>query len=771
LLAQEVSSASTPVAPLPCLRLRLERMLVERGEPPEHVLVEEDLPVVEVGFRYPPGSCERDPSAEARTRRVLESFGCVEVGCLEGVEPEPGSKADYLVRPDGDVHAYCSFGSHVLPQLRALGWRIEVADGYPYRVLDGDHRFYADVTSEGDDADWFSLELGIEVGEERVNLVPALLDLLATCSDLRSLDRLCNRSPYIALPVGDGRYATIPSPKIRRLLAVLRELYQGGGVAPASAAETRAGDRRSGLRLPRVGAIRLPELDSILAPADAELSWSGDAALVRTERLVMSLPSTPVEPGTLPTTLRATLRPYQLAGLGWLQALGARGLGGVLADDMGLGKTLQTIAHLTVEQAARRLVRPALIVAPTTLVENWRRELGRFAPRLSTLVLVGPNRHAHCSRIPCADVVLTSYPLVLRDQSDLARFEYHLLVLDEAQVIKNARSRIHAAVSSLRARGRLCLSGTPIENDLGELWSLFDFLMPGHLGTAEQFQRWFRGPIELGDQPALDLLRRRVRPLLLRRMKEQVSRELPPKTVLVRPVELSDEQRELYEHIRVAAHAEVRRAIRQKGLLGSTVTVLDALLKLRQVCCDPRLVAVDAARRVGRSAKYEALLELVGRQVGEGRRILVFSQFARMLALIAEGLIARRIRYVVLTGSSTNRHQLVDEFQARRAEVFLVSLKAGGTGLNLTAADTVIHYDPWWNPAAQAQATDRAHRVGQTQPVFVYQLIVAGSVEERMLRLQAKKQALAESVVGGPSSLVARLGEAEVEDLLAPLDD
>ncbi len=757
---------------MPCLRLRLERMLVDRGEPPEHVLVEEDLPVVEVDFRYEAGSdaYERDRTAEARTRRVLESFGCVEVSCLEGVEPEPGSKADYLVRPDGDVHAYCSFGSHVLPQLRALGWRVEVAEGYPYRVLDGEHGFYADVTSEGADADWFSLELGIEVGEERVNLVPALLDLLATCSDMRSLDRLCNRSPRIALPVGDGRYATIPSPKIRRLLGVLRELYQGGGTAVV-AADTGPSHGHSRLRVSRSQAIRMPELDPILGSSDTEVRWSGDADLLHTERLVMSLPDTADAPGAVPPTLHATLRPYQLAGLGWLQALGERGLSGVLADDMGLGKTLQTIAHLTVEQAARRLVRPALIVAPTTLVENWRRELGRFAPRLRTLVLVGPNRHAFFSQIPCADVVLTSYPLVLRDESDLARFEYHLVVLDEAQVIKNARSRIHAAVSSLRTRSRLCLSGTPIENNLGELWSLFDFLLPGHLGTAEQFQRWFRGPIELGDEHALDLLRRRVRPLLLRRMKEEVRRELPPKTVLVRPVELSDEQRELYEHIRVAAHAEVRRAIRQKGLLGSTVTVLDALLKLRQVCCDPRLVAVDAARRVGRSAKYEALLDLVGRQVREGRRILVFSQFARMLALIAEGLIARRIRYVVLTGQSTNRHLLVDEFQTGRAEVFLVSLKAGGTGLNLTAADTVIHYDPWWNPAAQAQATDRAHRVGQTQPVFVYQLIVAGSVEERMLRLQAKKLALAESVVGGPSSLVARLGEAEVEDLFAPLGD
>ena len=470
MLAQAVSPASNHAVPVPCLRLRLERMLVDRGQPHEHVWLEEDLPVVELGFHYPQGfgADERNPAAEARTRRVLESFGCVEVGCLDGVEPELGSTADYLVRPDGDVHAYCSFDSHVLPQLRALGWQIEVADGYPYRVLDGDRRWYACVTADEDDADWFSLELGIQVGQERVNLVPALLDLLDTCSDLRSLDRLCNRSPCIALPVGDGRYATIPTPKIRRLLGVLRELYHGGGTAQAALAQTGRAERaiHSRLRLPRSGAIRLPDLDSILGRADAELGWEGDAELVRAERLVLSLPPAVVEPGSVPVTLHATLRPYQLAGLGWLQSLAARGLGGVLADDMGLGKTLQTIAHLAVEQAARRLVRPALIVVPTSLVENWRRELGRFAPRLRTLVLVGPNRRALFSRIPCADVVLTSYPLVLRDRSDLARFEYHVLVLDEAQVIKNGRSRIHAAVSSLRARGRLCLSGTPIENDL-----------------------------------------------------------------------------------------------------------------------------------------------------------------------------------------------------------------------------------------------------------------------------------------------------------------
>jgi superfamily II DNA or RNA helicase len=766
-------------------------MGVDRGTPWHELWTEEEVPVLELGFLYPAGYVRarparederdlrhqlepwRNPQAEGSIRRLLESFGCVEVACLEGIQPDLDSAADYVVRVDGDAHTYCSFSVYALPQLRALGWRIEVAQDYPYRVLDGEVPWYAAIETADDQADWFSLELGIQVGEEWVNLLPGLLKLLESCSDVQSIRRITQRSRFIALPVGEARYATIPAAKIRRLLEVLHDLYRGGGVAAAAELGPRHGEPRERLsaRFPKARSRELLELESILAGEQHPLVWRGDRRVVEAERRLATLLEPPAQPVSAPPGLRATLRPYQLEGLAWLTSLARAGLGGVLADDMGLGKTLQTIAYLVVEHQARRLSRPALIVTPTSLTENWRRELGRFAPRLRTLVLTGPRRHEGMESIPCSDVVVTSYPLVLRDHQHLGRFEYHLIVLDEAQAIKNARSQIHRAVRTLRGRTRLALSGTPLENDLGELWSLFDFLMPGHLGNAEQFQRCFRTPIEAGSGPALDLLRRRLRPLVLRRMKEQVSRELPPKTVLVRPVELGGSQRELYEHIRVAAHAEVRRAIRQKGLAASTVTVLDALLKLRQVCCDPRLVAVEAAREVTVSAKYQALLELVGRQVTEGRKLLIFSQFSRMLGLVAEGLLGHRIRYVMLTGSSTNRQGLVDQFQQGKADVFLISLKAGGTGLNLTAADTVIHYDPWWNPAAQAQATDRAYRIGQNKPVFVYQLIVAGSVEERMLRLQERKRALAESVLGDTAGSARTLGEQEIDDLLAPLDE
>ncbi len=343
--------------------------------------------------------------------------------------------------------------------------------------------------------------------------------------------------------------------------------------------------------------------------------------------------------------------------------------------------------------------------------------------------------------------------------------------MDEAQAIKNPRSQINKAVSALSARHRLCLSGTPVENNLEELWSLFEFLMPGFLGSAERFRTAFRTPIERdGNAQKLASLRAAVAPFILRRMKETVARDLPPKTELVRPVELAGDQRELYESIRAAAHSEVRTAIKKKGIPGSAIAILDALMKLRQVCCDPRLVTVPSARNVRSSAKYTLFFELLSTQLEQGRRVLVFSQFTRMLALLAQGLEDRKISHVALTGSTVDRQKVVDDFEAGKADVFLISLKAGGTGLNLTSADTVIHYDPWWNAAAQAQATDRAYRIGQTRPVFVYNLIVAGSVEERMLRLQQKKQQLAATLLG-TGGVPSRLTEGDLEDLFAPLAD
>jgi SNF2 family DNA or RNA helicase len=555
----------------------------------------------------------------------------------------------------------------------------------------------------------------------------------------------------MAIPVGGGRYLPVPPERLKLLLKVVHELYQGGGAA--------------GVRVHAFQCDALEELGEALGEPEF-LHLRGEAGGDATPRKL----STERAPAAPPAGLQATLRPYQLEGLDWLQRLREHRVGGILADDMGLGKTLQAIAHVVTEKENGRLTSPALVVAPKSLCGNWKRELERFAPSLRVVVVEGAARRRRWAEVAHADVVVTTYPVIARDIDTAEEHEFHVLLLDEAQTIKNSRSFVHRACRRLRARHRLCLTGTPLENHLGELFTLFDFLMPGLLGDAASFRARFRTPIEQGNgEQQLEILRGKLGPFILRRTKEAVATELPPKTEMVRPVELSGRQRDLYESIRVAAHAEVRRAIRKKGFSGSTIAILDALMKLRQVCCDPRLVRFEAARDVAESAKYDLCMELVHQELAQHCRILLFSQFTSMLALISQGLRERGIRHVALTGETQNRQALVDAFERGEVDVFLISLKAGGVGLNLTSADTVIHYDPWWNPAAQTQATDRAYRIGQTRPVFVHNLIVAGSVEERMLRLQQRKRSLADAILGRSTGSGADLSWAEVESLLSPL--
>jgi len=442
----------------------------------------------------------------------------------------------------------------------------------------------------------------------------------------------------------------------------------------------------------------------------------------------------------------------------------------VLADDMGLGKTIQTLTHLLVEQEAGRLDRPALVVVPTSLVHNWREEARRFAPSLRVLVLHGAGRKEQFDQIDHHDLVLTTYALLWRDHDVLSLHNYHLLILDEAQFVKNASTRAAVAIRSIKARHRLCLTGTPMENHLGELWSMFDFLLPGFLGAQKDFTKRWRTPIEkAGDTVRRDLLARRIRPFMLRRRKNEVATELPPKTLVVRQVELEGGQRDLYEIVRTAMHDKVRAVIAEMGLARSHIVVLDALLKLRQVCCDPRLVRLDQATNVKESAKLELLLSMLPDMIEEGRKVLLFSQFTGMLALIAKAVEKAGIPYVLLTGDTTDRATPVRRFQDGEVPLFLISLKAGGVGLNLTAADTVIHYDPWWNPAAENQATDRAHRLGQEKPVFVYKLIVAGSIEEKIVALQDKKAALAEGILSEDGAAAVKFSGEDLDALFAPM--
>nr|MBP7628643.1 DEAD/DEAH box helicase [Zoogloea sp.] len=479
-----------------------------------------------------------------------------------------------------------------------------------------------------------------------------------------------------------------------------------------------------------------------------------------------------LKPVAAPAGFTIELRPYQLEGLAWLQHLREHGLGGILADDMGLGKTAQALAHLLTEKHAGRLAKPALVVLPTSLVFNWQREAERFAPALKVLSLRGSSRAEAFAQIPEHDVCLTTYPLLWRDREALGAHAYHSLILDEAQTVKNAASQAAQVVRTLQAEHRLCLTGTPLENHLGELWSQFDFLLPGFLGDSKDFASRWRSPIEKrGDVVRREILARRIAPFILRRRKEQVATELPPKTIVVRSVELEGRQRDLYETVRATMDQRIREEIAARGFARSQIVILDALLKLRQVCCDPRLIKTDAAAKVKERAKLDLLMDMLPELVDEGRKILLFSQFTGMLALIAAELDARKIAYVTLTGDTADREAPVRQFQDGPVPVFLISLKAGGVGLNLTAADTVIHYDPWWNPAVENQATDRAHRLGQTKAVFVYKLVVAGSIEEKILALQDKKATLAAGILAEDHEGSVKFGEDDIKALFAPLPE
>ena len=442
---------------------------------------------------------------------------------------------------------------------------------------------------------------------------------------------------------------------------------------------------------------------------------------------------------------------------------------------MGLGKTMQTLTHILAEKQKGNTL-PNLVVAPTSVVENWQREAAQFAPSLKVTILQGADRHRRFSDLPGTDIALTSYALLHRDLEQFSQQPFHLLVLDEAQHIKNPAAQVSQAVRQLDARHRLCLSGTPIENHLGELWSLFDFLMPGLLGNAETFRETFRTPIEKdGNQQRADALANKIGTLILRRTKDQVATELPPKTEIPHLIELGTDEKDLYETVRSTMDKHVRQALAIRGQ-EAQIVFLDALLKLRQICCHQDLIANKESDPASgnipqgpkQSAKFDYLKDLLETLKKENRKVLLFSQFTSMLDIIEEYLIEQQTSYLKLTGASKNRQDLVEKFQAGEAEVFLISLKAGGTGLTLTNADTVIHYDPWWNPAVENQATDRAYRIGQDKPVFVHKLICKGTVEQRIQQMQRKKSSVADSILTSSINQL-KLDDDTLTQLLAPM--
>ena len=682
----------------------------------------------------------RDLDAEAGAAERLLALG------FETTLPTDNAAGpSQWISPENQVGASASRWAQFLEQdieaLRREGWRIDIDDSFQLSFVDGD---WSAEIDEQPGNDWFNLRFDLELDGRRLPLAPLLAPLVGIDPD--------TLSDPLVLPLDENRYVRLPVKRLRPFLNTLNELLDR---APA--------DADGNLSLSRWDAASIGDLG-----AQGIAIRGGESLQAMAERLRDFQGIEPVAP---PDGFEAELRPYQQTGLDWLQFLRAYDLNGILADDMGLGKTIQTLAHLLHEKQTGRLDRPVLVVAPTSLMGNWQREAQRFAPDLRVDVLHGPQRHDRFVHMDRQDLVLTTYPLLPRDIDRLAERPYHYLVLDEAQAIKNPKTKLAACVRRLDARHRLCLTGTPLENHLGELWSLFDFLMPGFLGDSQRFARAYRTPIEKhrdGERAAS--LARRVQPFMLRRTKDAVAGELPDKTEMVIRVPFERAQSELYESIRVTMDKKVRDAIASQGMARSHITILDALLKLRQVCCDPRLLKLKRGYDIDASAKLNALTAMLEEQLDEGRRILLFSQFTSMLSLIETELKARKIGYSKLTGQTRKRDQAIDRFRNGEADLFLISLKAGGVGLNLTEADTVILYDPWWNPAVEAQAIDRAHRIGQSKPVFVYRLVAEHSLEEKMLAMQARKQALAEGVYRDDAKADTPLLDADtLASLFAPL--
>ncbi|HBW52337.1 MAG TPA: serine/threonine protein kinase [Herpetosiphon sp.] len=573
--------------------------------------------------------------------------------------------------------------------------------------------------------DWFDLEAVVRFGETELEL-----------AELRRAIR--KRKRYVKL--ADGTLGAIPELWLERY----RHLFTLGEMH----AETL-----------RFAPTQITLLDGLLHNTD-------QVDPTFKQRLQGLKTINGIAPQPLPSGFAGVLRSYQKAGYDWLHFLYKYGFGGCLADDMGTGKTIQTLAFLQSLKARGQASASSLIVMPRSLIFNWQREIARWTPDLQVLVHTDQGRPDTVAAFSDYDLVLTTYGTLLRDIDLFATYQFHCLVLDEAQAIKNPSSQTARAARALHADHRLTLTGTPVENSILELWSQFAFLNPSMLGSLEHFRSEFATPIERdGDQQTAQLLRRMVNPFILRRTKDQVAPELPPRNERLMYCDMEPAQQKLYQRYRDQYRAMLLSLIDDQGINDSRIKVLEGLLRLRQICNHPQLV--EATFR-GHSAKFDQLLETLEVLHAEGHKALIFSQFVQMLTLLWKELDRRNLSYAYLDGKTNNRAAVVDRFQTDpQIHFFLISLKAGGVGLNLTAADYVIHIDPWWNPAVEQQATDRTHRIGQDKPVFIYKLIVRNSVEEKILQLQERKRALANNIITSEQGIVKSLTREDVVDLFS----
>ncbi|WP_319584038.1 SNF2-related protein [uncultured Pseudodesulfovibrio sp.] len=587
-----------------------------------------------------------------------------------------------------------------------------------YKVRTTQPQVVAEVESDEEDK-WFNLELSVQYDDQKV---PIEVIWEAWTKGKR----------YVQLK--DGSYTSLPESWLNKLGHKLKAL----GFDPEKAPKQQFNQ------------FEAPVLEKILEDLPQAQT---DEFFVKLREKINNFDQIKIV--AQPKELQATLRPYQIQGLSYLNFLREYGFGGILADEMGLGKTIQTLSYIQ-SLVDSGIDGPNLIIVPTSVLPNWEREAQKFVPNLRRLTIYGAKREGLFQHIKDSHLVITTYALLRRDLDELLKYDYASVILDEAQNIKNPNTITARSVRKLEAGLRVCLSGTPIENNLFELWSLFEFLMPGFLGSQHSFQRGIVKPIKDGDEETLDYLRTRVKPFILRRTKAEVAKDLPPKIETTHYCDLVDEQRELYNALAKKLKDQVLKDVDEKGMAKSQMSILDALLKLRQICCHPRLLKLDMPGVSTNlpSGKFDAFKDLVVDIIEGGHKVLVFSQFVQMLHVIRNWLQIREIPFAYLDGSSKDRFEQVDRFNENPdIPIFLISLKAGGTGLNLTSADYVIHYDPWWNPAVENQATDRTHRIGQKRQVFAYKMICQNTVEERILKLQEQKKDVAEAIIPGQSAL------------------
>ncbi|MCH9741321.1 MAG: DEAD/DEAH box helicase family protein [Epsilonproteobacteria bacterium] len=636
------------------------------------------------------------------------------------------------------IERWREFREHQVPKLKEAGWQIEIADNFNYSFE------YIDTitveSSEGGDTNpWFELSFSVDIGGRSVALLPIVASLL---QEFDSVDELPEK---LNLELEEGKFLHIDAKDIKPILRTIFELF-----------DKKEGDN-----------LIINPFDAHLLDFDEsdDIVWKGAKELKALSQKLKDFRG--IESVTPSPKLQAELREYQQFGLNWLNFLHEFNFSGILADDMGLGKTVQTLAFLQLLKHRGELNKPSLIVMPTSLIGNWKNEIEKFTPDLSYLELYGVDRAKKFKDIEEYDIILTTYQLAQRDEAKYERKKFGYIILDEAQKIKNPKTKMAMAIKSFHSEYKLALSGTPIENHLGELWSIFDFLMRGFLDNLKLFKSFYQNPIEQEhDLKRRELLNKKIASFILRRTKEEVVKELPPKTEIIKRAKFDKKQAKLYENIRVTMEQKVREAIAGKGLSRSHITILDALLKLRQVCCDPSLLKLESAKSVKESAKLEMFLELIDDLNLEGRKVLVFSQFTSMLTILEAEIKKRKISYSKLTGATRKREEAIAKFTKGDASIFLISLKAGGVGLNLVEADTVIHYDPWWNPAVENQATDRAYRIGQDKAVFVYKLIVENSIEEQIIKLQEKKKSLQAGIYKGNEDKSDKFSGDELVELL-----